>query len=95
MQNVFVDNAKVMAKGQITLPKDIREVLGLKTGDRVILISQDNQVIMMNSSVYALKMLQDAMQGEAGKAGLSSDEDVDDLIREMRSTDQLDTKVEL
>lgn len=95
MQNIFVENAKVMAKGQITLPKDIREVLGLKTGDRVTLISQDNQVIMMNSSVYALKMLQDAMQGEAGKAGLYSDEDVDDLIREMRSTDQLDMKVEL
>ena len=27
--NAFVDNAKVMAKGQITIPKDIREVLGV------------------------------------------------------------------
>ena len=62
MQNVLVDNAKVMAKGQITLPKDIREALGVKTGDRVTLISQDNQVIMMNSAVYAMKMLQSSME---------------------------------
>jgi AbrB family looped-hinge helix DNA binding protein len=35
MENVLVDNAKVMAKGQITLPKDIRHALGVETGDRV------------------------------------------------------------
>jgi len=88
MQNVLVDNAKVMAKGQITLPKDIRDVLGVKTGDRVTLISQNNQVIMMNSAVYAIKMLQSSMNGEAKKAGLHSDEDVVDLVRKMRSEEQ-------
>ncbi|MGE4505437.1 MAG: AbrB/MazE/SpoVT family DNA-binding domain-containing protein, partial [Desulfovibrionaceae bacterium] len=35
MENILVENAKVMSKGQITLPKDIRAALGLKTGDRV------------------------------------------------------------
>ena len=85
MQNILVDNAKVMAKGQITLPKDIREALGVKTGDRVTLISQDNQVIMMNSAIYAMKMLQSSMEGEAEEAGLRSDEDVVDLVKKMRS----------
>ena len=85
MQSILVDNAKVMAKGQITLPKDIREALGVKTGDRVTLIQQDNQVVMMNSAVYAMKMLQSSMEGEAEKAGLRSDKDVTDLIMEMRS----------
>lgn len=88
MQNLLVDNAKVMAKGQITLPKDIREALGVKTGDRVTLISQDNQVIMMNSAVYAMKMLQSSMEGEAEKVGLHSDEDVVDLVKKMRSEEQ-------
>ena len=88
MRNILVDNAKVMAKGQITLPKDIREALGVKTGDRVTLISQDNQVIMMNSAVYAMKMLQSSMEGEAEKAGLRSDEDVVDLVKKMRSEEQ-------
>lgn len=84
MENVLVDNAKVMAKGQITLPKDIREALGVKTGDRVTLIHKDDQVIMMNSAAYAMKMLQTAMEGEAEKAGLNSDDDVVEMIMKMR-----------
>jgi AbrB family looped-hinge helix DNA binding protein len=85
MENMLVDNAKVMAKGQITLPKDIREALGVTTGDRVTLIRRDDRVIMMNSAVYAMRMLQQAMTGEAEKAGIKSDEDVVDLIMGMRA----------
>ena len=88
MENVLVDNAKVMAKGQITLPKDIREALGIQSGDRVTLIKKDDQVIMMNSAVYAMKMLQTAMAGEAKKAGLNSDDDVVDMLMDMRSEEQ-------
>jgi len=87
MENIIVDNAKVMAKGQITLPKDIREALGVGTGDRVTLIKQNNQVIMMNSAVYAMSLLQQSMEGEAEKAGLRSDNDVVNMIAEMREED--------
>mgnify|MGYP000956182623 FL=1 len=88
MENIFIENAKVMAKGQITLPKDIRDALGLKTGDRVTLLRRDNQVIMMNSAIYAMKILQEAMDGEAERAGLNSDEDVINLIAEMRADEK-------
>ena len=87
MENILVDNAKVMAKGQITLPKDIRDALGIKTGDRVTLICKDDQVIMINAAVYAMKMLQTAMEGEAEKAGIKSDEDISTMIAEMRAED--------
>jgi AbrB family looped-hinge helix DNA binding protein len=81
---MIVDNAKVMSKGQITLPKDIRAQLRLGVGDRVTLICENNRVVLMNSALYALKEFQDAMQGEAARAGLNSDEDVVDLIMQMR-----------
>lgn len=87
MESILVDNAKVMAKGQITLPKDIREALGVKAGDRVTLIRQDNQVIMMNSAVYAMKILQSSMAGEAERAGMHSERDIADMIMEMRAED--------
>jgi AbrB family looped-hinge helix DNA binding protein len=88
MENLLVDNAKVMAKGQITLPKSIRSALGVATGDRVTLIKQNDQVIMMNSAVYAMKMLQTAMAGEAEKAGMHSDDDVAQMIMDMRAEEK-------
>ena len=84
MQNVIVDNVKIIAKDQITLPKDIRDVLRVTAGDRITLISEGDRVVMMNSAVYAMKVLQKEMAGEAEKAGLHSDDDVVDMIMEMR-----------
>jgi AbrB family looped-hinge helix DNA binding protein len=88
MESVLVDNAKVMAKGQITLPKSIRSALGLTTGDRVTLIRQNDQVIMMNSAVYAMRMLQTAVAGEAERVGLRDDDDVTAMIMAMRAEER-------
>ena len=34
----IVNDARVMAKGQVTIPKNIRNILGINTGDHVIYI---------------------------------------------------------
>ena len=88
MGNAFVDNAKVMAKGQITIPKDVRKALGVESGDRVSFIVEGNTVRLVNSAVYAMQMLQREMTGEAERAGLKTDDDVIELLREMRSEDK-------
>lgn len=85
--NIFVDNAKVMSKGQITIPKDIRDVLGVSSGDRITFIVEGNTVRIVNSAVYAMQMLQQAMAGEAERTGLTSEEDVVDLVKEIRDAD--------
>ena len=84
MENMIVDNAKVMSKGQITLPKEIRNKLGLSTGDRVTLICEGDQVIMMNAAVYAMRMLQKGMEGQAANVGLDTEEAVNALVAEVR-----------
>lgn len=84
LANTFVDNAKVMAKGQITIPKDIREVLGVASGDRITFIVEGNTVRIVNSAVYAMQVLQREMEGEAERTGLSSDDDVMALVKELR-----------
>ncbi len=38
--NTFIDNAKVMSKGQITIPKDIREILGFQMATELLLLSK-------------------------------------------------------
>ncbi len=83
--NAFVDNAKVMAKGQVTIPKDVREVLGVTSGDRISFIVEGNTVRIVNSAIYAMQVLQKEMEGEAERAALTSDEDVMDLVKELRN----------
>lgn len=84
----FIDNAKVMSKGQVTIPKDVREALGVSSGDRVSFIVEGNTVRMVNSAVYAMQVLQGEMAGEAEHAGLTSDDDVMALVKEMRDADR-------
>lgn len=88
LANAFVDNAKVMAKGQITIPKDVREALGVSNGDRVTFIVEGNTVRMVNSAVYAMQLFQKEMAGEAERAGLTTDDDVMALVRELRDEDE-------
>ena len=85
LAEMFVDNAKVMAKGQITIPKDIREILGVESGDRVTFIVEGDTVRIVNSAIYAMQVLQKEMAGEAERTGLTSEEDVMALIKDMRN----------
>ena len=82
---VFIDSAKVMSKGQVTIPKDVREVLGVSTGDRVTFIVEGTSVRIVNSAVYAMQILQNEMAGDAERTGLTSKEDVMTLVNDLRS----------
>ena len=81
---ILVENAKVMAKGQVTIPKDIRDILGVTSGDRVTFIVEGNTVRMMNSAVYAMQILQREMAQEASRTGLTTDEAVMNFVKEVR-----------
>lgn len=78
--SAFVNDARVMSKGQVTIPKNVRAALGIDTGDRVTFIVDGNNVRVVNSAVYALMKLQEQMSGEAEKAGLLNEEDVANWI---------------
>ncbi|MDD7021680.1 MAG: AbrB/MazE/SpoVT family DNA-binding domain-containing protein [Aeromonadales bacterium] len=82
--DTFTDTAKVMAKGQITIPKDVREALGVSAGSRVNVIVEGDSVRMFNSAVFAMRALQQDMAGEAERAGLDSEEAVSGLVKSVR-----------
>jgi len=89
MNYPIIDNAKVLPKGQITIPKDIRERLRINVGDRLTLVCENDRLVLMNSAMFALKEFQKAMTGEAEKAGLHSDDDVVELIMQMRRGEEI------
>ncbi len=76
MAETLVNDARVMSKGQVTIPKNIRTALGVSTGDRVTFIVEGDSVRVVNSAVYAMKKLQQQMKGEAEKAGFLFEEDI-------------------
>ena len=76
--------AKITAKGQITLPLEIRKKLGVKDGDKVVFLEQDGRIIVENSAMLALRSAQEAFAGEAERLGLKTSEDVAALVKEMR-----------
>ena len=83
----FVNDARVMSKGQVTIPKNVRAALGIETGDRVTFIVDGNNVRVVNSAVYAMIRLQEQMKGSAEKAGLFTEDDVAEWITQSRRED--------
>ena len=83
-ETTFVNDARVMSKGQVTIPKNVREALGIETGDRVTFVVEGNTVRVVNSVVYAMQRFQKKMKGQAEKGGFMTEEDVAEWIRDSR-----------
>lgn len=84
VNTAVVNDARVMSKGQVTIPKNIRAVLGISPGDRVTFVSENGSVKVVNSALYAMQKFQKEMRGQAEIAGLTSEEDVAEWITESR-----------
>ncbi|GHV70934.1 AbrB family transcriptional regulator [Spirochaetia bacterium] len=76
--------AKITLRGQITIPVEIRKKLGVKDGDKVVFIEDNGRIVVENSVRLALKDVQSAFRGEAERLGLKNEQDVVDMIKEVR-----------
>lgn len=81
---LVVELAKVTTKGQITIPREVRKKLGVKAGDKVLFIEEAGKIVIMNSSMAALKEIQNEFVGAAIKAGIKSADDVNALVKKIR-----------
>ena len=77
--------AKISANGQLTVPSEIRRRLGLRNGDKVLFQEgPDGTITITNASAQALEKVQNAFTGLAEKLGVSSEDEVQALIDEVR-----------
>jgi AbrB family looped-hinge helix DNA binding protein len=76
--------AKITARGQLTLPIGIRKRLCVREGSKVVFLEENGRIIIENAGMLALLEAQTAMRGEAEKLGLNDEQDVVDMIREVR-----------
>lgn len=77
--------AKISSNGQITVPVEIRRLLGLKSGDKVLFFqNKDGDVVINNASAKAIYKAQAAFSGVAEEMGVYNEDDVQELVNEVR-----------
>ena len=76
--------AKITTHGQVTIPLEIRKKLGVKDGDKIIFLEENGRVLVENAAITALKEAQESFRGEAERLGLRSEEDVVNMVKEIR-----------
>ena len=81
---ILMELAKITMRGQITIPVGIRRRLGVKDGDKVVFIEENGRVVIENAAMIALKTAQDAFAGEAERLDIKTEQDVVDLVQEVR-----------
>lgn len=96
MQNstAFIDSAKVMARGQVTIPADVRKALGINEGDRVSFVVEGNNVRLVNAAVFAMQVLQRELSGQSEKLGIDNVEEADKLIKDIRTDSESNADID-
>lgn len=44
-----IKTSKISSKGQITIPKSMRKLAGIKEGDIIAIVSEGKTIVLMNS----------------------------------------------
>jgi len=68
-----VEVSRISSKGQVTIPKAIRDILNLNEGDRVAFIEDEGKIIITKASLIALRDLQNALSQETQKKGITEE----------------------
>ena len=77
--------AKITSAGQITVPVEIRHLLKLNTGDKVLFTQNDKgEIVINNASINAIRTAQKAFEGMAADLGNPSEDDIQSWVDDIR-----------
>ena len=72
-------HSRLTLKGQATIPKPVRDHLGLHQGDRVVFVMEDDQVILRKATALDLGLLKLSEEALADWNSPEADEAFRDL----------------
>ena len=82
---IFMNLAKLTAAGQVTVPVDIRRLLRLKTGDKILFVQNEKgEVVIDNASVNAIRNAQKSFEGVAERLGNPDEEEIQSWVNSIR-----------
>ena len=81
--NEIIEMGTVSSRGQICIPNDIREDMGLIEGSRVIFVLQDDSLIVKKVNTETFAQITKPLREAKKKI---KEEEVTDLIHKLRKT---------
>ena len=76
--------SKLSNEGQIKLPLSVRQALGLRAGDSVVIQEENGRFYFNNASLAAFNSIEQEFNGAAEEAGFSSEADMQDYMLQIR-----------
>lgn len=76
--------AKITTRGQITLPLEIRKKLKVGEGDKVVFYEDNGRIVVENAAKLAFAQVREDFKGEAERLGLETEQDVVNMVKEVR-----------
>ncbi|MDR2265986.1 MAG: AbrB/MazE/SpoVT family DNA-binding domain-containing protein [Christensenellaceae bacterium] len=78
-------SVKIARNGNITIPSEVSDLLHLFVGDKLTPIRERDAILLTeNAPVCALRIVQQAMKGEAEKRKIKEGSDAIDLVMKLR-----------
>jgi antitoxin PrlF len=73
--------SRLSAKGQVTVPKRIREQLNLNEGDGVAFLEDDGKITIIKASTITFNRIADEISSIVAEKGITEEELLGDLKR--------------
>lgn len=81
----IIEMGTVSSRGQICIPSDIREEMGLKEGTKVLFVLQEDALIVKKVNLQTFAEITKPLKEEARKAGLK-ESSADSIVQNFRKS---------
>lgn len=71
--------SRLSSKGQVTIPKSIRDFLQVNEGDRIAFIQNESGVLITKASLIALQNIQNVISNEMNEKGITEEDVLNEL----------------
>ena len=86
MTEQIEDMVKISSKGQIVIPKCVREKLGLQVGEKLLVVSRDGEILLRKTKKLSLIDMAEKLAAQTLKQDIDVDKIIDEAVEWARRT---------
>ncbi len=83
--NEIIEMGTVSSRGQICIPNDIREEMGLKEGNKILFLLQDDSLLVRKVNLQAFAEITKSLKEEAKKSRMK-ESDAEEIVANFRKS---------